>query len=296
VIRQRLSIEETSYIHNVIHALNRRKDAQNLSARTVYERWERGYGSAQTTQDQMYLIGLEMKVISEKYYNDNTGGKWVVINPYYSPRSIDDVLYNQRGLTGESYRDIHKKQVGSYWRGRDVEQQAVRGQQLPPAQPSTGDEQPQYYSGRDIKSQQSLKNNRREDTYIRQSRIKSAQEDEPRRRQARAKVEEEVSYLMQCLEEAQEPWKKDRIKKRLHEIRNQLISEEAMVQEGHKQSVEYGQQLNAVDRSAQALSKMMNPTGYDEEVRANASYNRHLSLLESAKNILGNGQSKFLKG
>lgn len=101
---------------------------------------------------------------------------------------------------------------------------------------------------------------------------------------------------MQCLEEAQEPWKKDRIKKRLHEIRNQLISEDAMVQEGQKQSAEYGQQLNAVDRSAQALSKMMNPTRYDEEIRANASYNRHLSLLESAKNILGNGLARHRKG
>jgi hypothetical protein len=334
-IVQSMTQRNIQYTESVVGSLKRQSDAQGVKIQTVFERFERT--DPNVTHEQLYVIAAKLGVITEKY--ESTAGKWVVINPFGNPTTPEEILYNQGGISRKNDKALTKDQVGTYWRGADKAYDAVYYPQLPPAVPVPGSEQTKYYAGRPgtVKSQQSLRNPKRGDDYIRDSRVRAAMEEEtmayrrtssiPKRKYATAistkpqkpattdktmsKADaryfrgdqkltdsqrrkrlrsEEIDRLHEMAEATPLKWQKEKYLKKAKALKNQQVAEDAAVKGKARRENEDLRKRQAVQRSADAVTMMANPNRQDFQ-KEEIAYQRHIRLLESAKQMLSQGST-----
>lgn len=271
-LQQQMDQAGRNFVSNVSRAL---KDQSSSGQQLVkaFERFEQTNNTYK--QEHLYLIASNLKLISESY--DDTAGKWVVVMPWASPQSVDQVLYNQKGLSGVNYKELEKQQIGNYWVNAEQSGQRRAQQQLPPAQENgAGSGIP--YSAESPKSQRSLQNPRRGDDYIRASRLKMENID---------KLRKTHNSLMEDLKVARHSWIIEKLQKQIKGVKNQIESERGQLKIMNDKVKEKERAESSAKSMAKGMSDFIGQKTTKDETRAEGvAYQRHLSLLDEAKNLL----------
>jgi hypothetical protein len=319
VLRKHMDPKSLGYVTNVKQALGRQVASGMVNPATAFQRY--AVTNAGTyTQEQLVLIGLDMKVLNERY--DSTAGQWVVPMPFKAPNTPEEIRYNLVGIDGENGAELHKKQIARYDANfEDAKARAPR--QVPPAKRDMEDNGLKYYRAGDQRSQRSLKNPRRGDDYIRNSRIKAAlgesktnviiypsEPKKPEKSTLPDKVDlktkmhknamfREGQVMMQMTKEIKEQtarldsphsWIREDAMRNLKALKNKLTSLQKQKDMRAKSIQDDRADIANVNSYAEGLSRMCD-SNYREKVIEEQSYQRHLNLLEDAKRILSQGSS-----
>ena len=318
VIAARMNTQEQANIGAVVSGLKRMSAQGNLPTRTVFERWER---QSDIDQEHLYLVGLAVNVLSERY--DSTAGEWVVTMPWSDPQTAEQVLYNQKGVSNVDYKTLEKRQKGNYGVTPEVAYRNATNPSLPPAKPEgAGASQVPYYSNAQQETA-GLMNPRRGDDYIRATRVQQAIEAAPKRvkkdkdpvtmmanemtryqqggqvktktnvrrgaNKVIAAMKEEVALYTNALDEAmreynQAPgYKKDRAKKKVQGLKNMLVSKRATLKKAMQDVGNQDIPKDNVESYAESFNTWQSGADY---LRRQENYDRHLDLLSQAKDLL----------
>ena len=271
-IRLELSKEETNFVDSVSNAIRRLSEGQGIQRITQLERFEQS--GTDFSQKQLYVIAKDIGVMHEAY--SSTAGEWVVTMPHSKPKSAEDIVYNQVGVSGRTARELEKIQQADY--GKNAARIKPQYKQLPPAQPAVAP-MPEYSPG-DGKSQAALRDPKRAEDWLRFNKLSKSQ------------MEETVQYWEEEAEKEPNTFLKDQLKKRAKAGKNIITARGAMDRETNEQ----GKKKDCgcpVESYAATLSGMNNRAGelveqYGSlhEARQQEQYRTHISLLEEAKRLL----------
>lgn len=271
-LQQQMDPAGRTFVANVSRAL---KDQAGNGQQLVkaFERFEHSNNTHK--QEHLYLIASNLNIIKESY--DDTAGKWVVVMPWASPQSADQILYNQKGLSNVNYKELEQQQIGNYWVNAEQNAQRRAQQQLPPAQENgAGSGVP--YSAKNPKSQRSLQNPRRGDDYIRAARLKTESIDKLRATQ---------NSLMEDLKVARQSWIIEKLQKQIKGVKNAIESERGQLKIMNDKQNEKERYAASTKQLADGLNELNRKKTSKDETRAEGvAYQRHLSLLSEAKNLL----------
>ena len=278
ILKAQMKPNDASFVQNVVKSLKEQHNKNNLPMQTLFERFERSNNSHK--QNHLYLIAHELNVIKEQF--DDTSGQWVVVMPWASPTTPDQILYNQRGLSTVPYKELEKKQQGNYW--VDAEQTIKRraARQVPPAKENGEGSQVPYYS-QDPKSKRSLKNPKRGDDYIRAARLKM---------EHIVNLESQAQSLVEDISRENRSWIVEKLTKKLKFVRNAIESQKGQLKMMQKNKRKADAEQGMASNTAQAVSDMyVKKDASHELAQEQAAYRRHLSLLSEATNILSQQQT-----
>jgi len=252
-------------VHHISNSLHTSAQRQGKHIRNVFETYERTHNSS---QEELYLVGVNLGILTEKF--DSTAGQWVVTMPYSNPQSAEQVLYNQKGISNVDYKTLSKKQTGNY----DMTMQGGipgREPELPPAKKDMKGSNLEYHA-KDTKAMQSLRNPKRGDDFIRRARLEE--------QKMVAKLQDmDARYEKGNLDKLQ----KKKLVKEMKSMLAKLRSAKAINDKKEKDMASERAQKQAMSNYAEQVSGFHHP---DADLREQNTYNRHLSLLESAKRVL----------
>jgi len=278
ILKSQMKPKETSYVQNVVKALKEQHSRQNLPMQTLFERFERT--NQNYKQNHLYVIAHELKLIEEQF--DDTSGQWVVVMPWANPTTADQVLYNQRGLSTVPYKELEKRQQGNYWVNAEQNVKRRAARQVPPAKENGESSQIPYHS-ESPKSKRSLANPKRGDDYIRAARLKMENIEV---------LQSHAHSIVEDLRGETRSWIVEKLNKKLKAVKNAIESEKGQLKIMNDKQRKDDQSKGVPANTAQAVSDMYSTKSSNHQVaQEQAAYNRHLSLLSEATNILSQQQT-----
>lgn len=283
--------EDFNYSLHVAENLQRQWDMGGTNPRTLFERFERQVPDV--SQEQLYVVAHSMKLISEKF--DSTAGKWVVTMPWSDPKSAEQILYNQRGMSNVTTETLKQHQRGQYHLNVPQKFYQMTTPQLPPSKPNGSAGNVEYYASRDKQESQtreSLKNPKRGDDYIRWSRVRK-EELEQQKWNAVEKHLNKMETLSEQIKNCTVKYRRENLRRELKGVKNSLVATKAIFNEEIAKALvpDPGRAVNAY---SSGLTNMYENSRHKESSAESAAYSRHLSLLEEANKVLSMGQPKQL--
>ncbi len=293
-LEKNLSQSDLRYIGEVVTALVRQADGQRVSKKVVFERFEQT--NSEYAQEHLFMVAHKLGLIQEKY--DSTAGQWVVVNPYGNPQTPEQLLYNQRGFSQYNYQQLEDKQRGNYYtHNGELQYQKKKAPQMPPATPQNQNQAVEY-SAKNNKSDASLKNPKRGDDYIRNSRLtlESVAFQETLTEDEFAFLKKGVQQLRAEIARLQEQYNKGGVRrdaltkaeKRLKGISNNALSAKARRETTLQLTAKQRAAADAVSKTKMRVEQLHHGSANEQHryQRAEHAYNRHLNLLESANKML----------